>query len=156
MKVRILSEGGYGVPGIVGKEVEAIYADDTTANVYGFDLGLNPDILFHFTVGEFEIVDQSSVSFLLNSMKPGVVIALNIGPDEAELLWFEEASLAQQEDFEFIVERAPHGCNAVIEPWSGFLTTGGPDWVSYAIFGSLFAAFLFALYNKFSMWMVVS
>ena len=156
MKIKILSEGSYSEPSIVGKEVEAIYADDTTADVYGSDLGLNPCVLYHFTVGEFEIVDQNSISFILNSLEPGVVTALNVEPDEAELVWFEDVNYRDRKKFELIIERAPHGCNVVIQPWGDFLTTGGPDWVTYAIVGSLFAGFLFALYNKFSMWMVVS
>lgn len=96
------------------------------------------------------MIKMNVISALRTIRPEDGTVGLCCCPDYAEQIWFSEVSRQDRTKFELIIERAPHGCDVTVRPWSesGVLTSGS-SWLSYLIGGCFIASLLFMLWSKY-------
>ena len=90
------------------------------------------------------------ITFLNVMMPTDGTVSFGLDPDTVEYLWYNTLSRGDLDQYEVIIELAPHGCDVTVRPWSesGVLTSG-PSWLSYLIGGCFIASLLFMLWSKY-------
>lgn len=122
-----------------GETVDAIQFDDAVIAVVRTGEHLLPY--------QYVLVDETDIIRSLRTMTVGVTLRLCIEPDDAERVWYGELTHAETKDFEFFVERAPHGCDVNIDIWDDRFLCCDIPWQVYAVSGSCFVVLLFALWG---------